>query len=251
MRDEIAAQAETRQRTRVNDIHPGRRYAWNETQEREWHPDIDDEDFWGLTRELWDYTVLGTAHLWSIYATCQYVFRRRVPGDIVECGVFLGGALMFFVEMCRRYGEHDRVIFGLDTFHGFVRRTEKDVDYKGRSFGFPSPGAPSLLEAVRGNVMSVGWHETGVRLVEGDVAETAALLPSHQVAILRLDTDTYDTTRVELENLYWRVPVGGVVMVDDYGWARGQREAVDEFFAEDPVCLFRVSQYCSAFVRTA
>lgn len=234
-------------RTSVNELQPGRRYAWNEQQEREWHPDIKDEWFWAAARDVWDYTVVATAHLWNIYTSCEYVLRRKIPGDIVECGVFLGGSIMFFAEVCKRFDAPDRMIYGLDTFTGFVRRSAKDIDFHGTAFGAPSERPTDFFDAATANVSSVGWPS--IRLVKGDVAETATLVPSEDISILRLDTDTHDTTLIELDVFYPRVSDGGVVIVDDYGWARGQRDAVDEYFASEPVCLFRIDQYCSAFIK--
>jgi O-methyltransferase len=235
-------------RTPVNDIQPGRRYALNKEQEEIWFPDIKEKEFWSIAEEVWDYTVLGTALLYNIYASCKYVFAKRVPGDIVECGVFLGGSIMFFAEMCKRYEQGDRVIYALDTFTGFLRRSELDVDWDGKPICEPTESQNRREEAEE-NIRSVGWRQDLVQIVEGDVLETAPALPGTQIAILRLDTDTYDTTAAELESLYPRVVPGGVVIIDDYGWGLGQRAAVDEYFRDDPVCLLRIDRHGRAFVK--
>jgi O-methyltransferase len=241
--------ADQNTRTTVNEVVVGRRYAWNEAKEREWHPDIHDDEFWEITREVWDYTVLGSAALYNIYTSIDYVVSARINGDFVECGVFMGGSIMFTAEMCKRHRLTDRAIYALDTFRGFVRRSELDVDFHGKEFGFPVENAESQRTIAEANIRSVGWRADLVNIVEGDVLDTCHSLPTQQIAVLRLDTDTYDTTKVELEALYPRVSPRGVVIVDDYGWGRGQRAAVDEYFAHQRVCIMRIDQYTSAFVK--
>jgi O-methyltransferase len=237
-------------RTAVNVVHPGRRYEWNKLREQEWHPDIQESDFWEMVEEFWEYTVLGSATLYNIYSSCQYIFSRGVPGDIVECGVYMGGSIMFFAEMCKRHKQHDRTIFALDTFGGFLRRGEEDVDWSGQPICFPNDQPIDHRRDAENNIRSVGWQDELVQIVQGDVVETAPKLPTKAIAILRLDTDTYDTTRAELEALYPRVSKGGVVIIDDYGWGMGSRAAVDEYFQNRMVCLIRVDKYCRAFVKT-
>ncbi len=240
-----------RLRTPVNAIQSGRRYAWDSKREHDWHPDIMEPDFWEMVEEFWDYTVLGTAALYNLYSSCRYIFDRRIPGDIVECGVFLGGSIMFFVELCKRYGATNRVVYGLDTFTGFLRRSEKDIDYDGQPLASPSQTPRNFRQEAEANIRSVEWNRDRVRVIEGDVAVTVPALSTQTIAILRLDTDTYDTTLVELEGLYPKVSEGGVVIIDDYGWGLGARAAVDEYFADQPICLMRVDRYCRAFVKTS
>jgi len=121
-------------RTTVNDIIKDRRYAWNEAEERKWHPDIQEPEFWAMVHDVWDYTVLGTAALYNIYTSVDYVVKAHIPGDFVECGVFMGGSVMFTAELCKRRNLADRSIYALDTFRGFVRRSALDVDFNGQEY---------------------------------------------------------------------------------------------------------------------
>jgi len=233
----------------VNDVVAGRRYAWDEAKEKEWHPDIHETEFWDVAREMWDYTVLGSAALYNLYTSIDYVSSAAIPGDFVECGVFMGGSIMFTAEMCKRRNLTDRAIYALDTFRGFLRRSDVDVDFHGEQFGFPTEDVPSQRHMAEANIRSVGWRPDLVNIIEGDVLDTCPRLATQQIAILRLDTDTYDTTKTELETLYQRVSSRGVVIVDDYGWGRGQRAAVDEYFANNRICIMRIDRYTSAFVK--
>ena len=236
-------------RTTVNDIIKDRRYAWNEAEERKWHPDIQEPEFWAMVHDVWDYTVLGTAALYNIYTSVHYVVKAHIPGDFVECGVFMRGSVMFTAELCKQRNLADRSIYALDTFRGFVRRSALDVDFNGQEYGFPVDNATSQRPMAEANIRSVGWRPDLVNIVEGDVRDTCPILPTNRIAILRLDTDTYDTTMVELETLYPRVSARGVIIADDYGWGRGQRTAVDEYFADSPPCIVRIDRYTSVFVK--
>ena len=86
-------------------------------------------------------------------------------------------------------------------------------------------------------------------IVKGDIKETIPQLPVEKIAILRLDTDTYDTTKTELELLYDRVSVGGVVIIDDYGFTVGCKKAVDDFIRGKKLFPIRVDRWCRAFTK--
>ncbi|WP_316396930.1 TylF/MycF/NovP-related O-methyltransferase [Bradyrhizobium sp. 33ap4] len=181
--------------------------------------------------------------IWATMQAVQHVVRSEVQGSFVECGAWRGGssmaaALQFLIE------NESRELRVFDTFAGMTR--PDDVD--GRN------GEPAIdewaknqtqthnewcyasLEDVTKNLRSTGYPANLIRLIKGDVTMTLARpenLPE-KIAILRLDTDWYASTKVELEALYPRLSLGGVLIVDDYGWWDGARRAVDEFFANRP-----------------
>jgi hypothetical protein len=142
----------------------------------------------------------------------------------------------------------DRRLFALDTFTGFVRRHEKlDVDARtGQPVCFPEDQIDYTGPSIE-NMTSVGFNR--LKIVKGDVLDTIPTLDTRQIALLRLDTDTYETTKFELEWLYDRVVLGGVVIVDDYGYTLGCRKAVDDFIASRPILLQRVNPNVRAWVK--
>jgi O-methyltransferase len=96
------------------------------------------------------------------------------------------------------------------------------------------------LDEVRANLFSTGYPEHLLHFVPGMVETT---IPDHapdKIAILRLDTDWYASTKHELEQLYPRLVPGGIMIIDDYGEFHGCRAAVDEYFANEPVLLNRI-----------
>ena len=76
-----------------------------------------------------------------------------------------------------------------------------------------------------------GYPRQRFKFVPGDVQLTLSTVAHGQIAFLRLDTDWYESTKVELERLYDRLAIGGVLVIDDYGRWRGSRKATDEFIA--------------------
>lgn len=217
--------------------------------QREHHPDILDEDFWSLVPLVYDYTELPTAVLHSLYSATRYVIDAGLNGDIIECGVHMGGSVMMAGHVLMKYDScPDRRLFALDTFTGFVRRHEElDVDaVTGAPVCFPEDHVDYTGHSIE-NMQSVGFKRLDI--VKGDVLNTIPTLDTKQIALLRLDTDTYDTTKFELEELYDRVVPGGVVIVDDYGYTVGCRKAVDDFVASKPILLHRVNPNVRTWVK--
>jgi hypothetical protein len=93
---------------------------------------------------------------------------------------------------------------------------------------------------VRDAVASTSYDMSLVTMVRGKVEDTIPGDVPPSIAILRLDTDWYESTIHELEHLYPRLSPGGVLIIDDYGYYTGARQAVDEYFADTPVYLARL-----------
>jgi O-methyltransferase len=213
------------------------------------HPDIVDDRFWELLERVHGYTELPTAVLFNLYSVVRYVSAAEIPGDIIECGVHMGGSIMMIEHALLDVEKSStRKVFALDTFTGFVRRTEGlDIDLRsGADVCHPEEGTDYTNGAIE-NMESVGYK--GLEVVKGDVLKTIPTLEVSKIALLRLDTDTYDTTKFELEQLYDRVVPGGVVIVDDYGYTIGCKKAVDDFVASRKILLQRINANVRAWVK--
>ena len=138
-----------------------------------------------------------------------------------------------------RLGVNDRRLWLYDTFGSMPPAGEHDRDYAGRQMGAGalddvnnSLHTPGLsVSEVRRAMASTGYPPEHVMCVEGLVEETIARSAPERIALLRLDTDWYESTRHELVELYPRLEHGGVLLIDDYGHFAGARKAVDEYFA--------------------
>ena len=189
---------------------------------------------------------------WEFIRAVRHIEARGIPGDIVECGVWRGGHLAL-AGMLRNELGFDRRIWAFDTFAGMTEPTEHDrksvnevdVDAKFADLdrGGHNDWCYASIEDVRHNFAALAGQDAELRTIKGPVQETLldpANLPD-KIAILRLDTDFYDSTKAEMEILFPRLSPGGVLIIDDYGEWAGARKAVDEYFAGKPVWLQRVT----------
>jgi O-methyltransferase len=185
-----------------------------------------------------------TERMYALWQSVRHVCRQGVRGDLVECGVWRGGSSMIAALTLAEEGDGERRLWLYDTFAGMSEPSERDVTVHGMSArdnwqsisttpGDPTMAAASLAE-VRANMASTGIAAERVEYVRGPVEQTIPARVPERVALLRLDTDWYESTRHELEHLWERLEPGGVLIVDDYGHWTGAREAVDEFFAGRP-----------------
>jgi O-methyltransferase len=179
-----------------------------------------------------------------IFATCsavEHVVRFGVKGALVECGVWRGGNVLAMILTLQRLGVMDRDIYLYDTFDGMTAPTDVDRDLQG-TFGrdlFKPSAIPNSMTnwlkcsvaRVRSVVQATGYPGERLHFVQGPVESTVPSQSPSDIAVLRLDTDWYASTRHELHHLYPRLSRGGVLIIDDYGHWQGARQAVDEYFA--------------------
>lgn len=186
------------------------------------------------------FTMTSPERIAALVEAVRYVSRHAIPGDIVECGVWRGGSMM---AVARTLLELDdlRSLHLFDTFAGMPPPGDVDRDRSGAAAAdlmamsdreTSSVWARSPLDEVRRNLAVTGYPQDRVRFVVGRVEETVPERAPASIAILRLDTDWYESTRHELVHLFPRLSVGGVLIIDDYGHWEGARKAVDEYLAE-------------------
>lgn len=194
-----------------------------------------------LCSEVQLFTQTSRERVVTLADAVEYVVRREIPGDFVECGVWLGGSTMVIAKTLLRLGVRDRRIWLYDTFGAMPLPDDADTDFAGRLIRQPS-AVPhgAYLPWVRENMESTGYPPASISYVCGLVEETIPATVPEEIALLRLDTDWYSSTAHELVHLYPLLPTGGVLIIDDYGHFTGARRAVDEYFAEAPILLTRV-----------
>lgn len=155
------------------------------------------------------------------------VTRDGIEGDFVECGVYKGGNCMVMAEACKTI-RADRNIWLYDTFTGMPRPTKEDVFHNGKHAKeiWYEGWCEGTLDEVKKNMEAVGYPH--YELVEGMVEDTIPDAAPESIAILRLDTDFYKSTKHELIHLYPRLEEGGYLIIDDYHSWQGSRQACDE-----------------------
>lgn len=196
-------------------------------------------------------TMTSSSRMYALYKAVRYVVAAGIPGDFVECGTWMGGSIMVMALTLRQCGVEDRFIHAYDTFEGMPPPTAVDMDVTGASAASLLAGANADdsasvwcragIDAVRANLDLTGYPSERFRLIQGMVEKTIPDKAPDRIALLRLDTDWYASTRHELEQLYPRLSPEGVLIIDDYGHWQGARRAVDEYFGPSlPLLLNRV-----------
>jgi O-methyltransferase len=176
--------------------------------------------------------MIGLRRLESLQACVVDVLHRGIPGDLIETGVWRGGAAIFMRAILKAYGDTHRVLWVADSFEGFpepdLQRYPLD---KGYGQGGTHEAIAVSLEQVERNFARYGLLDDQVHFLPGWFRDTLPSAPIERLSLLRLDGDMYESTIVALETLYSKLSVGGYVIVDDYKLARC-RAAVDDFRAE-------------------
>lgn len=214
----------------------------------------DEADFAGIWRQAEPNTMTSFERGLALYRAVRHLVAADVRGAFVECGVWRGGSAAIMAASLVALGRADREIILFDTFEGMTPPSDSDVDIDGgdartamereaarRDQSLIWARAP--LDGVRAVMAATGYPPERVTYVVGDVRRTLTKADTGDIALLRLDTDFYDSTRAELDALYPRLVSGGVLLIDDYGHWRGCRAAVDEYFSEpgrSPVLLTAV-----------
>jgi O-methyltransferase len=187
-----------------------------------------------LFERVQPYTMTSLECVVTLSHAVAYVIDNDIPGALVECGVWRGGNLIVMAETIRALGASGRRVVGFDTFEGMTEPTDRDVSRDGEAARDLAPEGRPWCEASIDEVTAILNGQTRyehIDLVQGRVEDTVPLAAPPSISLLRLDTDWYDSTIHELEHLYPRLSTGGVLIIDDYGYWQGQRQAVDEYFA--------------------
>lgn len=222
-----------------------RRGAPQQPQSQTIPADIDDEAA-AIIRAVLPYTMTSVEKLYAVVMAARYVTRYEIPGAIVECGVWRGGSMHAIARGLDAVGVHDRHLYLFDTYEGMPAPGPRDRRNDGRAAAellassekTSHVWAYASLEDVQDGFRRVPYPMERLHFIKGPVEQT---IPDHapqRIAVLRLDTDWYASTSHELEHLYDRLAPGGVLLLDDYGWWQGSREAVDEFIARTGARLY-------------
>jgi len=193
-----------------------------------------------LVKFVEPFTMTSPERIQALANAVHWIIDEKIPRAFVECGVWRGGSMMVVARTLLESGVFDRDLYLFDTYEGMTAPTAVDVDHQGtaaaRRFAKRQTGANSAdwaratLDEVRANLHRTEYPSDHLHLVKGKVEETLPASAPDAIALLRLDTDWYESTKHELEHLWSRLVSGGICIIDDYGHWAGSRRAVDEYF---------------------
>lgn len=209
-------------------------------------------------------SMTGEARLLALIDAVRYCVHRDIPGAFAECGVWRGGSVLAMLLTLKQLGVDDREVHLFDTFEGMTEPTDEDTSpfhppareiwerEAGSPFQILFDGRTNSEGAVREVMLTSGYPIERIHFEVGPVEQTLPAAAPDELALLRLDTDWYGSTRHELQHLYPRLVQGGVLIVDDYGHWNGCKRAVDEYFSTeaDPLLFNRIDYSARMAVRS-
>jgi O-methyltransferase len=211
-----------------------------------------DEEAKEIIKLVRPFTMTSPDKLFALITAVRYLATKGVEGAMVECGVWRGGSMHAVARILDSLGKRDRELFLFDTYTGMTEPTDKDVNASGKSAAHllevsvktAHVWAVASIEDVQEGLDQLDYPAERFHLVKGPVEETIPGQAPERIALLRLDTDWYASTKHELEQLYSRLAPGGVLIIDDYGSWQGAKEATDEFIGslDDPPMMLRAGR---------
>ena len=185
----------------------------------------------------------------------EHVYNNKIDGDFVECGVWKGGNIILFKNMINKLNMQNKKIYAFDTFEGMTKPSDIDVDLrfkqeKAEDVMERSPKDYNIhnihsyypIEKVKKNIIESCNDLENIKFIKGDVLKTLLISDNipEKISILRLDTDWYESTKIELEILFPKLVNNGILIIDDYGDYKGCKKAVDEYFRDKKFNIFKI-----------
>ena len=218
-------------------------------------PEIDDENK-KLINFIDDYSLTPLVRRWTLIKSVHYINKNQIEGDIVECGIWRGGNLFLAKKVQEKYYKNiKRSLYGYDTFEGMPQPSVHDGlkannvynEFKNKNV----PWTKASLEDVLKSSKKLFSNTDDLIFIKGKVENTLIEknnLPK-KISILRLDTDFYESTKIELKTFYPLLSQKGVLIIDDYGDFPGCRKAVDEYFSDKNVLMIGVDKSCRVIIK--
>jgi O-methyltransferase len=199
---------------------------------REHFKEIEEPEFWETYEKFKPYSLCGVQKFYNVFCSIRHLAHQGEDqrGDIVECGVFFGGMIGAMIDWSTFFGWRNKTFWLFDTFEGFTVPDSQSLDLHGNLTKFSKH--PNFRDVVEDTLSLANRHPSNnVRYIVGPVEKTlcAPVEGMDLIFLLRLDTDYYESTKIELEKLYPLVARGGTIIVDDYGHFKGSRQATDEY----------------------
>lgn len=183
-----------------------------------------------------DYTMLSCARRKQLLDSVNHIIKNNIDGDIIEIGVWRGGAIMLILYKLLQLGITDRHVHLYDTFNGMTEASIEDVCIDGRNATdkdvFDSVRCENSFEVVYQNVKNTGYPMKFVHFHIGDIRNVKIEDIPDKISLLRLDNDWYELYKFELPIFEPRVTNNGIVIIDDYNWWNGCKKAVDDYISE-------------------
>ena len=181
------------------------------------------------------HSMIGLARLNNLRECVETVIRDGIPGDLIEAGVWRGGACILMRGILQAYGVKERIVFVADSFCGLpppnpeaYQADKGDLHHTYSELAIPRT-------QVERNFKAYDLLDEQVCFIEGWFKDTLPNIQSNRFAVIRLDGDMYESTIQALDALYPKLSQGGFTVIDDYGAIPGCREAVEDYRSRNKI----------------
>ena len=189
----------------------------------------------GLDWPPYAHTMIGLARLNNLQECVEEILRTNVRGDLIETGVWRGGATIFMRAILRAYNVTDRCVWVADSFQGLPAPNPAKFPEDEGDRHYTVKELAISLEEVKGNFAKYDLLDDQVRFLKGWFSDTLPQAGIERLALIRLDGDMYESTMDALVNLYPKLSPGGFVIVDDWGAVDACRRAIEDYRTEHSI----------------
>jgi len=213
---------------------------------------INTSDFADFNNEVVNYvkkyTMTEPNGIISLLEAVRYIEENKIKGTYVECGVWKGGSIMAIIKQLQNLNITNRNIILYDSFEGSENHSKFDIStvekFSGKKYMDNWNEAVTASEKeVRTNIAYMGYDKSLIQFIVGQVENTIPENNIKEIALLRLDTDFYESTKIELEYLFPKLSKGGIVIIDDYSLWQGSKKATDEYFKTNNIQIYLQSVF--------
>lgn len=174
-------------------------------------------------------TMIGRKRLDNLQHCVEQVLKDNIPGDLIECGVWRGGATIFMRAMLRAFGDPSRNVWVADSFEGLPKPDAGQFPADAGDTHHTYSQLAISQEQVQANFARYGLLDDRVKFLKGWFSDTLATAPIGTLSVLRADGDMYESTIQILDALYPKLSVGGFCIVDDYGAVPACKQATEDY----------------------
>lgn len=177
------------------------------------------------------HTMIGLDGLNNIQHCIEDVIKNNIPGDLIETGVWRGGAVIFMRAILQEFNIKNKSVWVADSFQGLP--APNSVQYPADTYEFNLNHTNTVLsiseEMVKQNFSKYGLLDEQVKFLKGWFKDTLPSAPIDTLAVIRLDGDFYESTMDALINLYPKLSIGGYIIIDDFGAMQPCAQAVEDY----------------------
>ncbi|MEO5582858.1 MAG: TylF/MycF/NovP-related O-methyltransferase [Saprospiraceae bacterium] len=174
-------------------------------------------------------TMIGLKRLENIEYCIKKIIENNIPGDLIETGVWRGGASIFMKAVLKTSSHNDRKIWLADSFLGLPKPDESIYEKDVGDEHYLQKELKVSLESVKNNFSKFDLLDDNIMFLEGWFKDTLPLAPIEKLALIRLDGDMYESTMDGIYNLYPKLSKGGFLIVDDWGAVKGCQDAIMDY----------------------